>query len=45
MSHADYVRGSFQADADPVALILKSAFFGGIGFAVALSVWLAWLLH
>jgi hypothetical protein len=45
MSHADFVRGSYQAESDPVALILKSAFVGGIGFAVALTLWVAWLLH
>jgi hypothetical protein len=45
MSHADFVRGSYQGDADPIALILKSAFVGGIGFAVVLTIWLAWLLH
>jgi hypothetical protein len=45
MSHADFVRGSYRADADPIALILKSAFLGGTGFAAVLSVWLAWLLH
>jgi hypothetical protein len=45
MSHADFVRSSFQADADPIAVMLKSAFVGGAGFAAALIVWVAWLLQ
>jgi hypothetical protein len=45
MSHADFVRGSHQAEIDPIALILKSAFAGGLGFAIVLMAWVAWLLQ